>query len=49
MTVQGAAGGGWHTVAPVPVSAGGAYRTTLPAGRYRIADGAVDGPAVTIP
>jgi stage II sporulation protein D len=47
--VQTSTGGGWHTSGHVPVSASGTFSTTEPSGRYRIADGPVDGPAVTIP
>ena len=41
--------GGWHAVSQTPVSAGGAYSLTVPSGRYRIVDGPLDGPAVTVP
>jgi stage II sporulation protein D len=49
VTVQNDGSAGWHTVAQVPVAAAGAYSATLPSGRYRVLDGAIDGPAVTIP
>ncbi|HEY5430309.1 MAG TPA: SpoIID/LytB domain-containing protein [Solirubrobacteraceae bacterium] len=49
VTVQSDAGAGWHASGPVPVSATGAFSTAEPSGRYRIADGPVDGPVVTIP
>jgi stage II sporulation protein D len=48
VTVQAQTGGAWHAVANIAVSHSGAYSTRLPAGRYRIVDGAVDGPAVTV-
>jgi stage II sporulation protein D len=49
VTIQSQSGGAWHTVATTPVSGSGAYSTTVPVGRYRVVDGAVDGPAVTVP
>jgi stage II sporulation protein D len=49
ITVQSQSGAGWHTVGQTPVSASGAYATQVPAGRYRIVDGPLDGPAVTVP
>jgi stage II sporulation protein D len=49
ITVQSQSGAGWHTVGQTPVSASGAYATQMPAGRYRIVDGPVDGRAVTVP
>ena len=48
VTVQAQTGGAWHTVARVAVSGSGAYTTRLPAGRYRIVDGSLEGPAVTV-
>jgi stage II sporulation protein D len=47
--VQSDGSGGWRTAAQVPVTTGGAYSATLPAGRYRVLDGTLDGPTVTIP
>jgi SpoIID/LytB domain protein len=49
LRVQSQSAGGWHTVGQVPVSPTGAYTTQVPSGRYRIVDGALDGPAVTVP
>jgi stage II sporulation protein D len=49
VTVQSQSAGAWHTVGQVPVSPSGAYSTQEPSGRYRIVDGTVDGPAVTVP
>jgi stage II sporulation protein D len=49
VTVQSQSGGAWHTVGQVPVSATGAYTTRVPSGRYRIVDGSLDGPAITVP
>jgi SpoIID/LytB domain protein len=48
VSIQLAGGGRWRTVAQVPVSHGGAFRVTLPAGRYRILDGPLAGPAVAV-
>jgi stage II sporulation protein D len=48
VTVQAQSDGAWHSVGQARVSSGGAYRTQVPAGRYRIVDGPVDGPAVTV-
>ncbi|MGH2894925.1 MAG: SpoIID/LytB domain-containing protein [Solirubrobacteraceae bacterium] len=47
--IQSDTAGAWHTVGQVQVSPSGAYSTQEPSGRYRVADGPVDGPAVTIP
>jgi stage II sporulation protein D len=49
VAVQTDAVHGWQPAGSVPVSASGAFSTTEPSGRYRIADGPVDGPAITIP
>jgi stage II sporulation protein D len=49
VAVQASSGSGWRTVAQLRVSAAGAYSTTVPGGRYRIVDGSIDGPVVTIP
>ncbi|MFZ1995312.1 MAG: SpoIID/LytB domain-containing protein, partial [Solirubrobacteraceae bacterium] len=49
VAVQSQGGGAWHTVGQARVSAGGAYSTQMPSGRYRIVDGTLHGPAVTIP
>ena len=48
VSVQAQSGGAWHTVGQTTVSASGAYSTQEPSGRYRIVDGALDGPAVTV-
>jgi len=49
VAVQADTAGAWRTVGRATVSAGGAFATTEPAGRYRVVDGSIDGPAVTIP
>jgi stage II sporulation protein D len=49
VAVQVATGGRWHTVGHAAVSPAGGYRTAVPAGRYRIVDGALNGPVVTVP
>jgi stage II sporulation protein D len=49
VTVQSESGGRWHTVGQAKVSAAGAYGTQVAPGRYRIVDGTLDGPAVTVP
>ena len=49
VAIQVRTGGAWHTVGRAPVSAGGAYSAQEPSGRYRVVDGALDGPAVTVP
>jgi len=49
VTVQVQNGRVWHTAAQAGVSASGAYSATVAAGRYRIVDGAIDGPVVTVP
>jgi hypothetical protein len=36
-------------VGQAPVSASGAYSTQVPSGRYRVVDGGLDGPVVTVP
>jgi stage II sporulation protein D len=48
VAVQKFAAGRWHTVGRVPVSVAGLYGARLPAGRYRIVAGSLDGPAVTV-
>ncbi|MGH2875256.1 MAG: SpoIID/LytB domain-containing protein [Solirubrobacteraceae bacterium] len=48
VAVQSRIGRTWHTVSHVWLSATGAYRTTVPAGRWRIAYGSLCGPAVTV-
>jgi SpoIID/LytB domain protein len=48
VALQSSTGGGWHTVSQLTLSAGGAYGTTVPAGRYRIVDAGIDGPVVTV-
>jgi stage II sporulation protein D len=49
VAIQAETAGAWHTVGQAQVSAGGAYSTQMPSGRYRILDGTLAGPAVTIP
>jgi stage II sporulation protein D len=49
VAIQSPTAGAWHTVGQARVSATGAYSTQLPSGRYRIADGSLDGPVVTVP
>jgi stage II sporulation protein D len=48
VAVQRLTGGRWQATGRIAVSPAGRYRATVPAGRYRIADGSVDGPAVTV-
>jgi stage II sporulation protein D len=48
VTVQAQSGTAWRAIGQVPVSAAGAYSTRLAAGRYRIVDGSLNGPAVTV-
>jgi stage II sporulation protein D len=48
VTIQAQTGRTWHTVSTAAVSGTGAYGVTVGAGRYRVVDGAVDGPAVTV-
>lgn len=48
VAVQRRVGRAWRTVSHVEVSATGAYRTTVSAGRWRIAYGSLRGPAVTV-
>jgi stage II sporulation protein D len=48
VTIQAQTAGAWRTVGQARVSTGGAYSTQEPSGRYRIVDGVVDGPAVTV-
>jgi stage II sporulation protein D len=48
VTVQAQSGTAWRAIGQVPVSAAGGYSTRLPAGRYRIVDGSLNGPAVTV-
>jgi stage II sporulation protein D len=49
VAVQVATGGRWRTIGRAGVSAAGGYRARVPAGRYRILDGVLAGPAVTVP
>ena len=49
VAIQVAAGGRWKTIRWAAVSAAGRYGTQVPAGRYRIVYGALDGPTVTVP
>jgi stage II sporulation protein D len=46
--IQAQTGRTWHTVSTAAVSAGGAYGVTVAGGRYRVVDGSVDGPTVTV-
>ncbi len=48
VSVQSFAGGRWRTAGHAAVSRVGRYATRVPAGRYRIAAGALRGPAVTV-
>ncbi|HWE08349.1 MAG TPA: SpoIID/LytB domain-containing protein [Solirubrobacteraceae bacterium] len=49
VAVQAFTGGRWRTVAHAGVSAAGGYGAMEPAGRYRIVDGSLTGPVVTVP
>jgi stage II sporulation protein D len=49
VTIQSQTSGAWHTVGQARAAANGAYSTQVPSGRYRVVDGALDGPAVTVP
>ena len=49
VTIQSQTGGAWHTVGPARVSSTGAYSAQVASGRYRVVDGSLDGPAVTVP
>jgi hypothetical protein len=49
VTIQSQAAGAWRAVGQARVSAGGAYSARVPSGRYRIVDGTLDGPVVTVP
>jgi SpoIID/LytB domain protein len=49
VTVQSQTAGAWRTVGQAPVSANGAYSTQVPSGRYRVVDGGLAGPVVTVP
>jgi stage II sporulation protein D len=49
VTIQSQAAGAWRAVGQAHVSAGGAYSARVPSGRYRIVDGTLDGPVVTVP
>ena len=48
MTIQSQAAGAWRTVGQARVAAGGAYSARVASGRYRIVDGTLDGPVVTV-
>jgi stage II sporulation protein D len=48
VTIQAQTAVAWRTVGQARVSSSGAYSTQEPSGRYRIVDGTVDGPAVTV-
>jgi stage II sporulation protein D len=47
--IQSQSAGTWRTVGQASVSADGAYSTRVPSGRYRLVDGGLDGPVVTVP
>ena len=49
VTIQSQTAGAWRTVGQAPVSAGGAYAIQVASGRYRVVDGGLDGPVVTVP
>ena len=49
VTIQAQTGGAWHAVGRAQVSATGAYSTQVASGRYRVVDGTLDGPVVTVP
>jgi hypothetical protein len=49
VTIQSQSAGAWRTVGQAQVSTSGAYATQVSSGRYRIVDGTLDGPAVTVP
>jgi stage II sporulation protein D len=49
VTIQSQAAGAWRTVGQARVAAGGAYSARVPSGHYRIVDGTLDGPVVTVP
>ncbi|HEX3688901.1 MAG TPA: SpoIID/LytB domain-containing protein [Solirubrobacteraceae bacterium] len=49
VTIQAQTAGTWRTVGQAPVSPSGAYSTRVPSGRYRLVDGGLDGPVVTVP
>jgi stage II sporulation protein D len=49
VTIQSQTAGAWRTVGQARVSAGGAYSARVPSGRYRVVDGTLDGPVVTVP
>ena len=49
VTIQAQTGGAWHAVGRARVSATGAYSVQVASGRYRVVDGTLDGPVVTVP
>jgi stage II sporulation protein D len=49
VAVQTLTGGRWRTVAHAGVSSAGGYTAMVPAGRYRIVDGSLNGPVATVP
>lgn len=49
VAIQAQSGRAWHTIGQAQVSGTGAYSVPEPAGRYRVVDGTLDGPAVTVP
>jgi stage II sporulation protein D len=48
VTIQAQTGAAWRTVGKAAVSTSGAFSTPVPAGRYRIVAGTLNGPAVTV-
>ncbi|HEY1565412.1 MAG TPA: SpoIID/LytB domain-containing protein [Solirubrobacteraceae bacterium] len=48
VTIQSQTGGAWRTVSTARLAASGAYSARVAPGRYRIVDGALDGPVVTV-
>jgi stage II sporulation protein D len=48
VTVEASVAGVWRPLSQAVVSGSGAFSTVVPAGRYRIADGAITGPVVTV-
>jgi stage II sporulation protein D len=49
VTIEAQTAGAWRTAGQARVSSGGAYSARMPSGRYRIVDGTLDGPVVTVP
>jgi stage II sporulation protein D len=48
VAIQASTTHGWRMIRQVAVAANGGYSVSLPAGRYRVVDGSLDGPAVTV-